>query len=291
MATQRVDFTCWADSVAGVERMEAALREEGASSASPLEVCVELGADGVRTGARTVPEAVAVAERIVRSPVLRLAGVAGYEGALAHDRSAAAHAAVTAYLERMLELHRRISHLYDDGEVMVTAGGSVYFDLVADVFGPVQQEFPRTAWVLRSGAYVIHDHGIYAELSPLAHRKREEENLRAALTAVAQVVSRPEPHLAYLDAGKRDLAYDEGLPVPLGYARAVGDPWQPLPGATVTAMNDQHAFVDLGASTDVEVGDVMVLGMSHPCAMVDRWRTLPVVAPDGTVVDLVHTYF
>src|SRR5690606_34271830 len=143
------------------------LGELGPAPARPLEVCVELGAPGARTGARSIDEAVALAERVAASPVLRLAGVAGYEGAVAHGRSAEDEAAVVAYLQQMLALHRRLAGLYDGREVMVTAGGSVYFDLVAEVFGPAQREFPDTAWVLRAGAYLIDGHGHYASLSPL----------------------------------------------------------------------------------------------------------------------------
>ena len=81
-------FVSWADSVATIEAMEDGLLSAGAPR--PVDVCVELGATGGRTGARSVAEAVAVAERIAASPLLRLAGVSGYEGSLGHDRSPAA---------------------------------------------------------------------------------------------------------------------------------------------------------------------------------------------------------
>lgn len=300
LADPAVSFTCWADGIAGVERMESALLELGTTLARPLDVCVELGAPGKRTGARSIEEAVAVAERLADSPVLRLAGVAGYEGAVASKRSEGEVAVAAAFVEQLVELHRRLVPLYDDGEVMVTAAGSAYFDVAADVFGAARAEFPRTRWVLRPGAYVVHDHGLYARQSPLAADDAQrtageagarEARLEPAVFAVAQVVSRPEPHLAYLDAGRRDLAYDSDLPVPLAYAPRLGERWRSLEGAQVTKLNDQHAYVDLGPNTGVAVGDVVQLGMSHPCTMFDKWRMLPEVDAGGAVVGLIRTYF
>lgn len=300
LADPAVSFTCWTDSIAGVERMERALVELGPGLARPLDVCVELGAPGKRTGARSIEDAVAVAERLATSPVLRLAGVAGYEGAVAGRRSEEQAAVAAAFVEQLVELHRRLGPLYDDGELIVTAAGSAYFDVVADIFGAARQEFPRTRWVLRPGAYIVHDHGLYARQSPLAggdgqaaveSEPADDRRLQPAMFAVAQVVSRPERHLAYLDAGRRDLAYDSDLPVPLVYAAGLGEPWRALDGAEVTKLNDQHAYVDLGANTDVAVGDVVQLGMSHPCTMFDKWRTIPEVDADGAVVRLIRTYF
>ena len=80
--------------------------------------------DTVVPGARTVAAAVEVARRISVSDVLRLAGVAGYEGSLGHDRSPQTQAAVRAYIAGQIDLHQRISGLYPADEVFVTAGGS-----------------------------------------------------------------------------------------------------------------------------------------------------------------------
>jgi len=110
----------------------------------------------------------------------------------------------------------------------------------------------------------------------------------------ARTVSRPEPELALLDAGKRDLPFDEGLPVPQWMSGA-----EPavLDKAEVTALNDQHAFLRLpcGGPDDVPVGTVVRLGLSHPCTAFDKWRLIPVVDDAGTanprIVDLIHTYF
>jgi D-serine deaminase-like pyridoxal phosphate-dependent protein len=281
-------FVCWADSAAAVEAMERGLRAAGAARA--VDVCVELGAPGGRTGARSIPEAVAIAESIAASDVLRFAGVAGYEGSLGHDRSPGALAAVAAYLEAQLALFRETRRLAGEGDLLLTAGGSAYFDLVAEAWAEAERD-ERTRLVLRSGAYIVHDDGFYRGISPFGETAPSGSPVFVnAMHGYARVVSHPEPGLALLDAGKRDLPYDEGLPIPRAWADDLGAPWHPL-DASLSAMNDQHSYLR-GDSVPL-VGAVVRLGLSHPCTAFDKWRVLPVVASAGSdvVVELIRTWF
>ncbi|MFD0566706.1 hypothetical protein ACFQ2M_35720 [Kitasatospora saccharophila] len=127
-------FASWVDSADSVRQMDAALRAAGARR--PVEVLVELGGPGGRTGARGVPAALEVAAAVLAAPTLRLAGVGGYEGALAHDASDPALAAVRGYLADLADLHRRLATDYPTGTPVVTAGGSAYFDTVAEELTP-----------------------------------------------------------------------------------------------------------------------------------------------------------
>jgi D-serine deaminase-like pyridoxal phosphate-dependent protein len=288
-----LEVLTWADSPGIVDAMEAALT--GVRVPRPIPVLVELGATGGRTGARTVDAAMTVAERIAASPALRVAGVSGYEGALAHDSSAQSLARVRAYLQDMAALHGRIEaegRYPGDGEVYVTAGGSAYFDVVAEVLAHLAGG--RTHVVVRAGAAIIHDDGFYTGITPFARDPEHRYQLRSAMHTWARVVSRPEPGLALLDAGKRDVPFDEGLPMPQLVAPELGAPARPLAGATITAVNDQHAFLNIPPDSDLRVGDVVRLGLSHPCTAFDKWRWIPVLAggsDDPPVVDLIRTYF
>ncbi|WP_396936925.1 amino acid deaminase [Mycolicibacterium sp.] len=284
----------WADSTATVDAMEAALT--GVAVPRPIPVLVELGAHGGRTGARTVDEATAVAKRLAASAVLEAAGVCGYEGALAHDDSEPSLSRVRQYLEEMARLHRQLDtegHYRSDREIYVTAGGSAYFDVVADVLAPLAGG--RTRVVVRAGAYVIHDDGFYTGITPFSRGDAAQHyRLRSAMHAWARVVSRPEPGLALLDAGKRDVPFDEGLPMPQLVADDLGAPARPLSEARVTAVNDQHAFLAIPPETELKIGDVVRLGLSHPCTAFDKWRWIPVLdgsGDDPRVVDLLRTYF
>ncbi len=223
LADPSLHFVCWADSLATVDAMERGLR--AVDVPRPIDVCVELGAEGGRTGARSIAEAVQIAERLAESDVLRLAGVSGYEGSLAHDRSARGIDAVRSYLEAQLELHRVIAPLYDDGEICVTAGGSAYFEIVADVWSGAERD-GRTRFILRSGAYIVHDDGFYRGISPFdGGGTGDGPRFVNAMHGIARVVSRPESELALVDAGKRDLPYDEGLPIPRAAADELAGPW------------------------------------------------------------------
>ena len=282
------EFLCWADGTDGVRALGAAVRAAGARR--PVDVLVELGGDGGRTGARSHADALAVAAAIEGSEGLRLAGVGGYEGALAHDRSPAGLAAVRGHLERMRDLAHELAPRIE--RPVVSAGGSAYFDLVAEVLGPETDAFRV---ILRSGAYQLHDSGFYASISPFG-RDGGELRLRPALSLWSRVLSRPEPDLAILDAGRRDAPFDEGLPVP-ELVRDRPDAAGALGGARVVKLNDQHAFLRLDPerSADLAVGDVVRLGISHPCTALDKWRLLPVIdsadAAEPRVVDLVETVF
>ncbi len=292
----------WADAVRTVELMERALAEradeKGASR--PVQVLVERGGVGGRTGARELDECVDIARAVVASPHLRLAGVAGYEGALAHDAGEHSRHVVRAYLDDMVETHRRFDDLdlYDGQQSpVVTAGGSAYFDVVEEAFRPLVAEGVRA--VLRSGAYIVHDDGFYREISPLGeHPRVEGPSFRSAMHGWVRVTSQPEPGLALADAGKRDLPFDEGLPeVQRLRPRTPGEPATPVDGVSVTALNDQHLFLsfDSGAGAPVRIGDELRLGLSHPCTAFDKWKLIPVVddadLDDPTVVDLIRAWF
>ena len=281
----------WADSPDTVRAMEAALAS--ARPARPLAVLVELGAPGGRTGARDRPAAREVAAAIGAAEHLVLAGVAGYEGALAHDATPAKLDTVRRYLAELAALHRELvdAGAYP-GPAVVTAGGSAYFDDVTDALAPLADD--RTTVLLRSGAYLIHDDGFYRGISPLARPGRDGQRFRSAMHAWARVVSRPEPGLALLDAGRRDVPFDDGLPEPQLAADQLGAPTRPLTGE-ITAVNDQHAFLRLDPADPLGMGQVVRLGLSHPCTAFDKWRWIPVVPgddrPDPLVIDLIRTYF
>ncbi|MEU6236807.1 amino acid deaminase [Kitasatospora sp. NPDC047058] len=280
-------FLTWADSTEGVRLMDEALRAAGAER--PVEVLVELGAPGGRTGARGVDAAVAVAAAVLRAPTLRLAGIGGYEGALAHDATAGGLDAVRGYLRALAELHGRLATAYSDAAPpVVSAGGSAYFDLVAEELSAL----PEAAVVLRSGAYIAHDDGFYRGISPLGRGGGGgAPPFRSALHGWVRVLSRPEPQLAVLDAGKRDLPFDEGLPEPQlvrGGADLAGT------SARIGALDDQHAFLR-DAGDLAPVGAVLRLGISHPCTAFDRWTMIPVLddasAAEPRVTGLVRTFF
>jgi D-serine deaminase-like pyridoxal phosphate-dependent protein len=289
-ADEGFDCYCLADSVETVEVMERELA--GVAIARPLRVLVELGVAGRRTGARGLETATAVAEAISRSPVLSLAGVEAYEGVIGEATMDQTLARVDGFLDEVRELVLALAGrgLFDGlDEILLTAGGSAFFDRVVDRLSGLDGAARPVRLVLRSGCYVTHDSAFYRGLSPLDGRAEEGDRLVPALQAWGAVVSRPEPGLALVGFGKRDVPYDIDLPIIEVVRRRTGEV-EPLTGATITALNDQHAFVRLDGA-ELAVGDWIGCGISHPCTAFDKWRAIPVVDDAYGVIGVARTYF
>ncbi|MGW0828234.1 amino acid deaminase [Streptomyces sp. NPDC002845] len=277
-------FVCYVDSVRGVELMDAALR----GAARPLDVVVELAAgEGARTGVRTEAECASVADAVAAARALRLVGVAGYEGEVPEASPERVH----AWLRRLVALavdFDKAGRFAGVEEIVVSAGGSAWFDAVADVFAEIPGLSAPVLKLLRSGAYVSHDDGHYRKLTPF-NRVPEEGVLEPAFRLWAQVVSRPCADQAFVNAGKRDAAYDLDLPFAQVIRRDGTE--RPATGVSVTALSDQHAWLRTTPEADLEVGDWLGMGLSHPCTSFDKWPLIPVAEADGTVVEYVRTFF
>ncbi|MET7301973.1 alanine racemase [Embleya sp. NPDC005575] len=277
-AATRPDLLFYVDSQAGVE---VAARALAAVPGGKLSVLIELGRTGGRTGCRGTAEGVELARAAAAVPGLTVAGVAGYEGGLPDA------AAVSGWLRELADLADEIADLVP-GTPIVSAGGSAWFDAVVDVLAPDGKPLADRTIILRSGAYVSHDDGLYARVTPFV-RHPEEGSLAGALEVWAQVVSAPEPGLAVLGAGRRDVPFDQDLPIPLR-VRALDGTLREAGPARVVKLDDQHAYVDLGDST-MAPGELVCLGISHPCTAFDKWRAVPVVDDDHRVVDVLNTHF
>jgi D-serine deaminase-like pyridoxal phosphate-dependent protein len=278
---------CYVDSSRGIELLEAAATPE-----RPIDVLVELGFEGGRTGCRSDEGAAELASGVRASDRLRLAGVAGYEGVICHDRSAGCLERVRSFVDRLnaFALGVLADGPAETGEAfVVTAGGSVFFDVVAaGLRGPWPSGTPVRV-LLRSGCYLTHDHGTYERSSPLPARLGEG-GFHPALELWSAVLSRPEPGLALLGFGKRDAPHDLEPPIPR-VVRGNGSV-RPVEGALrVRELNDQHAYVEVGAGFDLRPGDVVGCGISHPCTAFDKWRVLPLVDAEDRVVGAVATAF
>jgi D-serine deaminase-like pyridoxal phosphate-dependent protein len=285
------DFLCLADSLEGVAILEQTLAR--LRPARRLCVLVELGAPGGRAGVRSEDGAVAIARAIRQSSHLELAGVEGYEGAIKGATLEEQIAAVDRFLLRLRSLTEELSRLgLFDGreEIVVSAGGSNFFDRVVEVLAPPWTVLPPVRVVLRSGSYVTHDADAYERLSPLAGRGSAAERLIPALELWGMVLSRPEPDLAILGFGKRDAPYDLRLPVPVLHRRGT-ESGRIEGSAEVTTLNDQHAFLRVDPDFDLSVGDLVRCDISHPCTSFDKWRLVPLVDDDYRVTGAIQTFF
>ncbi|MFM0565394.1 amino acid deaminase [Paraburkholderia sediminicola] len=285
------EFFCLVDSVEGVEQ----LGQFFTSVRKPLQVLLELGVPGGRTGVRDEAQRNAVLEAIARYPdMLKLAGVELYEGVLKEEHE------VREFLQSAVAVTRA---LVEEGRfartpAVLSGAGSAWYDVVAEEFVKAS-ETGKVEVVLRPGCYLTHDVGVYRKAqtdifarNPVA--KKMGEGLLPALQLWAYVQSIPEPDRAIIGLGKRDSAFDAGMPEPSRHYRpgteaprdiAANEGWE------IFGLMDQHAYLRIPAGADLKVGDMIAFDISHPCLTFDKWRQVLVVDPSYRVTEVIETFF
>jgi D-serine dehydratase len=285
------EFFCLVDSVEGVEQ----LGQFFTSVHKPLQVLLEVGVPGGRTGVRDEAQRNAVLAAIARYPeVLKLAGVELYEGVLKEEHE------VREFLQNAVALTRE---LVEQGRfartpAVLSGAGSAWYDVVAEEFVKAS-ETGKVEVVLRPGCYLTHDVGIYRKAqtdifarNPVA--KKMGEGLLPALQLWAYVQSIPEPDRAIIGLGKRDSAFDAGLPEPARHYRPGNEAPRDIAaseGWEIFGLMDQHAYLRIPAGADLKVGDMIAFDISHPCLTFDKWRQVLVVDPAYRVIDVIETFF
>ena len=292
------DFYCLIDSAAGLRRLASAVeRRRGCRT---IQVLIEVGAPGGRTGVRSLDEGVALALEVKRhSPAIALRGIEAFEGVFGGYDHPQLESVVGRMLDDVVALATRgeSEGWFAPGEILLTAGGSAFFDLVARRLRDARL-LGRARVILRSGCYLTHDSHHY-EVYLERMRERSPDivalgaGLKAAVEVVAYVQSTPERGLAIAGFGKRDVSYDIALPTPLWCLRpGVHNRPQAINGeCRVATLNDQHAYIHASGNPWFQVGDLMGVGISHPCTTFDKWPLLLVVDDDYKVVSAIRTFF
>jgi len=284
---RETDFICCVDSEANVNALSAFF----AAQNLVLDVMVELGVPGGRCGCRTVEQGLVLAQKIAQLPGLRLRGLELYEGVLHGENP---QPQVEALLRDAAKLACEMAR-YVNGEFILTGAGTVWYDVVCNIWLAAEKP-PECRIVIRPGCYITHDAGIYDDAQQqLKARDRVTcdigGDLTSALELVAIVQSVPESDRAVVNFGKRDSAFDAGLPQPIAHYRE-GEALTLTPGAiTSTGIMDQHCMLQLAEGSDVQVGDILVFGTSHPCLTFDKWKTLLLVDDAYNVVEELDTLF
>lgn len=271
------EIRCFVDSVAGIDAATQVFR---GGATTGLEVLLDVGTPGGRTGVRSLQEAVHLAGLVRDAPGLRLVGVAGYEGVVPNSRADETIAAVDRHCRLVRDVYLEAAPFFETPEPVYSMGGSAFPDRVA-AYLPDAGQVPGTRRILRSGCYVTHDHGTYAGVSPVP-------GLIPALTVRAVVLSVPEAGIAVVGAGKRDLPYDAGLPVVLSAQTADGAS-KVGAAAAVRSLFDHHTV--LTGVDGLDVTDVVDFGISHPCSAFDRWPEYVVTDGNGQDIDVWRTDF
>ncbi|MEZ5656331.1 MAG: amino acid deaminase [Sphingobium sp.] len=292
------DFYCLVDSIESVRILENSIAEHGCSR--PLQVLLEVGQQAGRTGARSVDDAIAVAQAVnAASPALALRGIEGFEGVLEGASAETTLARIDRLFADMLAVaqicdRKGLFAEMDDG-IILSAGGSQYFDLPLKLrsFESLSQ---RSSFVLRSGCYVTHDSSWFRDYAEAIAIRMPEINqlgpgLRPAIEVWAHVQSLPEPGLAIVAMGKRDCSFDVHMPTPIKWCKASSDVPQTLSGHHVAKLNDHHCYLDLPENSPLSVGDKVGFGIAHPCTTFDRWEVMLTVDDTYAINGAVKTFF
>ncbi|HUL15375.1 MAG TPA: amino acid deaminase [Terriglobales bacterium] len=283
------EYFCLVDSAENVEQLGSFFRAEGRR----LNVLIEVGVEGGRTGVRDRSQLDAVLDSLERwRKQIRLSGIELFEGVLDNEAS------IRGFLGRAVGTARELARTkrFDRAPFLLSGAGSAWYDVVAEEFS--KAEFGDAAEiVLRPGCYLTHDVGAYRTAqqriqsqNPAA--KRRQAGLQPALQVWAYVQSVPEKQRAIVAMGKRDAAFDSGLPTPALHYRLRAEAPKPAPPAwELTKMMDQHSYLRIGEGDDIQVGDMIGFDISHPCLTFDKWRYLSVLDANYKVMDVVQTYF
>lgn len=264
----------------------------------PFELMIEIGVDGGRTGCRTHEQATALAERCKASPAVKLVGIECYEGQGATGETGPDTAYTDTIMGRVeaVARHCETHGLFETDEVLVSAGGSAIYDLVAARLKPALGMPVRG--LLRSGCYVTHDHGTYQRFQVAIDQRLGcdcSDSLRPAMEVWATVQSCPEPRLAIVAMGKRDVSFDLSMPTPIARALLGAQATSTVPASWhINALNDQHGYLRWTAADDAlapVVGERIGFGISHPCTTFDKWHWMPIVEDDYRVSDAVSINF
>lgn len=288
------ELYCLADNPDGVAMLIEGARRNPPPEGNPLRILVEMGFPGGRTGVRTREGAIKLARAIAAAPGLELAGFECFEGMLPTPETADG---LIDDVASMALLAMEEGLFTTAAPIVISAGGSAFFDRVVERFNRVSFPHPVLR-VLRSGCYLTHDSIAYAaafrRIVSETSLKLPEGGLEPALEVWAMVQSRPETGRTMLTMGKRDVSHDAGLPVPLRWYRPDGSMTAPaaMPaGHEVVALNDQHCHLVTPEDSPLRTGDMVGFGISHPCTTFDKWSLLYRVDEDYRVTGALKTFF
>lgn len=286
-----IELYCFVDSPANAKALGAFF----SGCSNKLKVLLEVGVAQGRSGCQSYAELAHLAHCCSQNDGLAVAGVGFYEGVI---HGSEAEQRVAQFVADALQYAEALHHqgYFSVTRPMISGAGSAWYDIVTAVWQQKATAMPFHC-VIRPGCYLIHDTGIYQQAQDkISHRSKAAQQiagqLRSSLFIWAYVLSLPEPGRAVIGMGKRDVAFDAGLPTPeFVYSVAqqhlckLDDAWE------LTAIMDQHAVMTLPKEARLEVGDMLCFSTSHPCLTFDKWQHIALVEQPWIIDELVATQF
>ena len=277
-------------------------------SRSKIKILIETGFKNSRSGIRDLATLKQLTEKIIKLPNnFLLSGILFYEGA----------ASTKNYKETLKRINKIIkfstnsfeylwnNNFFNSKEIILSGGGSEYFDLVVASFKKYRN-IKNLKLVIRPGSFLAYGHGYYTKrLDEIDKRgglffNNNNNNIKAtnlfspSLELWAYIISIQDKNMAILNFGKRDVSFDLGYPVPLAIYRKsklIIKLDSKKKNLIIRRLNDQHAFLDYSGYDNIQIGDLIKFGISHPCITIDKWSFFYMCDEKYNIKEALKTFF
>lgn len=233
---KRVQLRVCIDQADNIDQLSRAMSAAGAT----LGVLVEVDIGMARCGVPPGESAVALAQRIHKSPGLRFDGLQGYDGHLQLLADAKERRAKCVQALEQLVGTRRLIEKAGLPVRIVTGAGTGTWEFVAGYDGVTE---------IQPGSFVLMD-CIYNNVRP---------EFGCALSILAMVIS-ARPKWYTLDAGSKAISKDFGMPMVKGRTEE-----------KVSRLSEEHTKVECDPVT-ARVGDQREVIPAHCCATMNLHR-------------------
>jgi D-serine deaminase-like pyridoxal phosphate-dependent protein len=217
------------------------LNDAAATAGVRLTVLVDLNVGTDRTGVAMGPEAVKLAQAVVRSPALKFGGLQAYAGRAQHVPGWENRRHVSlGIMERAVAVRRQLEAQGIEVPVL-SGGGTGTYDIDIDLDGLTD---------LQAGSYLFMDVN-YRRVGGRAGTVFEE--FKPALLVLATAISQPARGMITVDAGFKAFATDAEEPEPLDRS-----------GIRYSWAGDEHGILHfMEPGKKVSIGDKVLLIASH----------------------------
>ena len=213
-----------------------AISQEAARLGRKISVLIEINVGLNRCGVMSGEPALRLAEQITKLPGITFAGLMGYEGGLfQYEERKRNDICRESY--SLLTSTRDLIEGNGYPVAIVSAGGTNTYDL-AGVYPGITE--------IQPGSYVTMD----------GHTHCVKPDFEPALYVLTTVISRPEPDRLIVDAGKKALSTDEGMPTALERE------------LTVDKLSEEHGHLKTGIFSGYRVGDKIKFIPGHGCTTI-----------------------
>jgi len=269
-----------------------------------IKILIELGFKNGRCGIRdfdSFKKILKIYNRKISN--ITISGLFFYEGAIASNDKRV----ISNKIENIIKLtklcHEELirENLYKNKNNIITAGGSVYFDLVTKYYHKYSfTNNPKL--IIRPGSFIAYGHGYYEKkIDDIKKRKiikkyiSSKENIfLPSLLIWSHVISINDDGKAIINFGKRDVSFDLGNPIPISIYRK-NNFFKKIKNdknlINVYKLNDQHAFLKYHKSLNLKIGDLISFGVSHPCITFDKWKYFYMINSKTEIINIYKTFF